>query len=79
MINPAVADVKLYPNPGITSLSITSTLPSVNTLSIFNLLGEQLLSKNYNTNKVTLDVRDLPNGIYVIKVNDMVVKKFIKQ
>jgi len=70
--------ITIFPNPATNELAITDDYPITN-VSISNLLGQTLFSKNFNTKKVHLDVSNLPTGIYIVKVNGSDVRKFIKE
>jgi hypothetical protein len=70
--------IQLYPNPATSSLNITSTNP-ITQITITNLLGQTLYTQNYNTQKVQIDVADLPTGVYFIKINASEVRKFVKE
>jgi hypothetical protein len=61
-----------------TSLTITSS-KKITSLSITNLLGQTVYNNIYNTDKVQIDVADLPKGLYFIKVNGSQVQKFLKE
>ena len=45
-------------------------LVSSNVLEIYNLKGQLLFSKSYNsaTNQLKIDVSNIPNGIYILKI-----------
>ena len=67
----------IYPNPTNNSLFLKGDENLV-AISIYNLQGKKILSA-YNTNKI--NVRALPNGIYIIHISDgtsQTNKKFIK-
>ena len=68
----------IYPNPTENTLFISGS-ESPLTISIYNVLGEEVLSvKNRNN----INVEALPSGVYVIKISDGVKqtnKKFIKK
>jgi endoglucanase len=73
--------VKLYPNPATNILNIeaASTIESV---TIFNILGQKVVSNNPNSALVTLNVSNLQSGVYVIKtVSEGVTstQRFIKE
>lgn len=72
---------KVYPNPvkNILNLSYTTEISSV---AVFNLLGQEVLTKHLNAAQTQLDMSNLSAGTYVVKVNvDGTVKtiKVIKQ
>ncbi|PCI93812.1 MAG: hypothetical protein COB15_15720 [Flavobacteriales bacterium] len=73
----------IAPNPFINnfSLSYKSETNSA-TLSIYNLVGEKIMSQNITQEKTNIDLSNQPNGIYLITIIDgvnMVTKKIIKQ
>lgn len=58
--------VKMYPNP--TSSLVTFEAPSaINSISFYNMLGQQVLLTNPNTSNTTVDITQLQNGVYVVK------------
>jgi hypothetical protein len=73
--------VKLYPNPTSNVLNIES-LGTIQTISVYNVLGQEVINKALNSTSTSLDVSSLNSGIYVVKtVVDGVTSstKFIKQ
>ena len=58
-------NVKLYPNPTSTSLTIEAN-DSIESIAIYNLLGQEVTSKNPMSNSVTMDVSNLENGLYFV-------------
>lgn len=74
----------LYPNP--TSSQITIETPNTTLknsfLTLYNISDQQLIKRQITEPLTTIDIRLLPNGIYVVKVwNDknVMVEKVIKQ
>lgn len=68
----------LYPNPVSNSLNLSS-IYLIDHVEIYNLLGT--LVKSLKGNVETIDMSDLSNGNYVVKVatkNGLVIKKIIK-
>ena len=70
--------IEIYPNPTTISLTIISS-DKINTVSISNLLGQKMYNNEYNSSEVQIDVADLPNGLYLIRINGTEVRKFVKQ
>ncbi len=70
--------IKLYPNPGKSELNIAA-IDKITSVNIKNLLGQTVYIHEYNTEKVQVDVSNLPSGIYLIKINGTEVRKFVKQ
>ncbi len=60
-----VTQIKLYPNPVIDKLYISSPFPIISVL-LYNNLGQYVKSK-FNTNEI--DVSDLKNGTYNVEIN----------
>ena len=73
--------IKMYPNPATTSFTIDSQ-QLVERVSIYNLLGQEVITKTPNSQLVTLDIANLQVGVYVVKatVNGQVsTSKIIKE
>lgn len=70
--------VTIYPNPAQNEVNITSSSP-ITTLSITNLIGQQVYSRKYNSEQLQIDIADLPSGVYFIRINGTEVRKFVKQ
>jgi hypothetical protein len=73
----------ISPNPAEKSLSI-SKMEIGNTIQITNLLGQQLLCIRATSEKMDLDISDLPGGnIFFVRITDkegnMSTSKFIKE
>lgn len=66
-----------YPNPtdGIVQLSYNKSISGV---IVNNLLGQVLLNKEVNSNQVEIDLSNLPNAVYLIRVNSENGSKVIK-
>ena len=58
---------KFYPNPVKDILTISNE-SSISTVSIVNLLGQQLIFKSINANESQLDLSTLSAGTYLVKV-----------
>ena len=77
----SIANTRIYPNP------VSGTSFSVNTnkaisLTVFDILGKQILIKNLTAELNSVNVSKLKSGIYLIKMTSegqSVTKKLIKQ
>lgn len=58
--------VGVFPNPTNKSFTITST-KAIQEVTIYNALGQAVLTKAINSNFADMDINTLPNGIYTIK------------
>lgn len=65
--------IKIYPNPTRKKIIITGILPALaDGISLHDLSGKLLWQKKVNTNqtRVELDLPDLPNGMYMLKIGN---------
>jgi hypothetical protein len=76
--------VSIYPNPTKNVFSIKAS-EKINTITVFNVIGEELISQNANKNELVsnVNIESLPKGIYVVKItfdnNRTTVVKINKQ
>jgi len=68
----------IYPNPAQTELTIIST-ENISSISITSLVGQIIYANNYKTDRVYVNISDLPAGMYLIKINDRQIQKFVKE
>ncbi|WP_165357696.1 GEVED domain-containing protein [Flavobacterium beibuense] len=63
----AFGSFKYYPNPvdNMLYMSYTSTITNI---EVYNLVGQQIIAKNYAVNDVQLDMSGLSAGTYLVKV-----------
>lgn len=71
--------ITVYPNPFTTQITISASDDcKINSVTIFNLLGHQI----ENTTNTTLNMQDLPIGVYFLKINTnhgISIEKILKQ
>lgn len=60
------SNIKMYPNPTSSVFTIEAK-NTVESVSLFNVLGQEVLTKYPNSNSVTLDIANLQTGVYVVK------------
>jgi len=70
----------VYPNPATDNIYIRSANSTINTLELYNSLGQRVRLSDTQTDK--LSVNDLESGIYFLKIysksnNDVITKKII--
>jgi len=81
---PAMADIKISPNPtsGTLFLTLNYIPTSILDLEITDLLGKLVLRQKLFTQITKIDVSSLPKGIYIIKIGNTGslkhIKKFVK-
>ena len=73
--------IKLYPNPANNVLNIQAG-SNVQSVSVYNILGQEVLNRTLNNTTATIDISSLNIGVYVIKAlidGNVVSSKFIKE
>lgn len=82
-VDPVVAaSVKLYPNPAVNSLIIEGNKTADiagKTIRIYNTLGRELMVRTLQSQKNSIDISQLPSGIFIIKIEGSVTMKFVKR
>lgn len=75
------SNVKVYPNP-VNDILTISFEHGISSVSIYNLLGQEIFTKSINANETTIDVSNLATGTYLVKVqvdNEVKTLKVIKK
>jgi hypothetical protein len=68
------AALKVYPNPAVSNVTVTAG-QDITDIALFNLAGAQVgADVLVNGNQATLNVDNLPAGIYILKANDQSTK-----
>ena len=73
-------DVIIYPNPSTTQLTIRSAGAPIEQLCIVNTFGQVVCSRQLTAGgmQVSVDISALMPGVYMIRVNQSVIRKFVK-
>ena len=75
-----IEEFSLFPNPATKQLNISSK-DAISSVSIYNLLGQEIISFKGNDVLMNVDVSELSSGTYLVKVqagDSVSSKKFIK-
>ena len=67
----------IYPNP-ISDILNIQHYSDINKITIYNMLGQQVLTKNVSATSTQIDMSALTNGTYLVKVEAGSVSKTIK-
>lgn len=70
--------LNLYPNPVKNILTLSSDNETITIVKIYNLLGQEVISKEANSNEVAVDMASLSSGNYIAKVTTGDTVKAIK-
>ena len=75
-------NISLYPNPTKRFLTIHCN-SKINTLKVFNMIGNLVVDRNIFNNQTTLSIENIPNGMYFIVLKfdngSIINSKFIKK
>ena len=69
----------IFPNPASSTIQIHLPSNQPTTLAIFNLLGEKVREEKISGKEISIDVSDLPSGMYVARTEKEVIGKFVKE
>jgi hypothetical protein len=70
-----------YPNPVKNTLNLSYS-ENISDVSVYNLLGQQVIAKAINANQSQIDMSNLSSGAYMVKVtanNQVKIIKVIKE
>lgn len=74
------AAVSLYPNPARQWVVVSAE--GMRSVTLVNLMGQEILHQKTASTNERIDIRDLPNGVYFVKVelsDSVVVAKLVKK
>ena len=70
--------ITLYPNPTTSEISISSE-SLINSIEIYNSLGQKVYAETINSKEKTINISSLPSGVYILgaKTEDGIMRKKI--
>lgn len=75
------AKISMYPNPARSTLFISS-LENIETVSVYNVIGQEVMNLKVNDSNAVLDVSSFQKGLYIVKTiseGKISSSKFIKE
>ena len=73
--------IKIYPNPSQDNLHISH--PNMETITIYNIMGEQIKTYNLLTDELNISTQDLLTGTYFIEIEtrdgEVLRQKFVRE
>lgn len=66
-----------YPNPVVDFISIND-VNKIKNVEVYNTVGQRVIVENVNSDKALIDMRKVPAGIYILKVNSEKESQSIK-
>lgn len=77
--NPSNINFSMTPNPASNFIKIETTKNGINTIEIFNVLGQSVRQMSFETvTSKLINIEDLVSGIYLVKVNNNNLLKLVK-
>jgi choice-of-anchor B domain-containing protein len=72
-------NLRVFPNPSSNIVTIQSDLYELKNLQVIDVTGKIIILKeSINSKKNVINIADLENGVYFLKVNNTVLKRIIK-
>lgn len=72
------ATISITPNPSKRDIIITA-ISIVKKVAICNILGQVVYSQECNDETVHVCIADLPAGVYIAKINEYIIGRFVKE
>ncbi len=74
------SEISIFPNPVSNVLTIASPTVQIETIALYDILGNQLFNASeISENKTTLDISNYASGVYLLNINENITKKVIKE
>ncbi|WP_445455299.1 T9SS type A sorting domain-containing protein [Flavobacterium sp. HNIBRBA15423] len=67
----SLSQYSLFPNPAKESLTINSKNEEIKSITIYNLLGQEIMDKNINAFSENLDISNLQKGNYIVAIKSI--------
>ncbi|MEI6488680.1 MAG: T9SS type A sorting domain-containing protein [Bacteroidota bacterium] len=75
-------NINISPNPATNQFTIENSQLRINSIHIYNVLGEEVQSLKLESSKLAVDLSSLANGVYFVEIDSekgIVRKKLVKQ
>ncbi|MBS1778225.1 MAG: T9SS type A sorting domain-containing protein [Bacteroidetes bacterium] len=82
--NNAGTSANVYPIPATNELNVAFTGLNIKSLCIYNLIGNNVITREITGNSAKIDLSNISSGIYFLRLNDehglsLITRKFTKQ
>lgn len=73
-----INEFAVFPNPAKETLTISSEASGIDSIEITTMLGQKVFKENFDKNGTqTIDISALKAGIYLININDNMIKRIV--
>jgi len=73
-----LVDFDIAPNPAKKNITITASNQPINSVEIFNILGQRILHETFDTTgSKNINISTLNSGMYLVKINAQITKRLI--
>jgi len=69
-----VDEVRIFPNPFDDRLIIESSFQGTQNYALYSILGEHVLTGSIQSESTNINLEDIPEGLYILKVRDQSLK-----
>ena len=70
--------LSIYPNPAFNLLNIAAD-QTITDITVTNLVGQTVISQQNYSKQATININSLAPGVYLVKVNGTLMRKFVKE
>jgi polyhydroxybutyrate depolymerase len=67
-------EVRVFPNPFKDEMAIESSFQGTQNYAIYSILGEHILTGSIQSGSTNINLSDIPDGLYILKVRDQSLK-----
>lgn len=73
-----ISDFTMAPNPATEIVSVSSKTQPIETIELFNVLGQKIMDMNFSDSlSEDINIANLQSGMYVVKINKTTTKRLI--
>ena len=64
-------NISFYPNPTVDKVNVKSEITTLKNVSVYSLSGVNIKSFEMTSKDFSVDMTDMPKGVYLIKINSV--------
>ncbi|MCW3122644.1 MAG: hypothetical protein JWQ38_2136 [Flavipsychrobacter sp.] len=71
-------EITLFPNPAVNEIVLCGS-ENITSVELYNIVGQQIRNYKGNNGNLTINIVDLPQGLYTLRINGSAFRKFVKE